>query len=89
MLRPLVDPIPLYAWSMAWRRGSASAGIAALRDAAVDLGTQEDWLSAARERTSDTWIPEPEGSHLASGDLRLVSSDARRVSPTRRATRTR
>ena len=89
VLRPLVDPIPLYAWSMAWRRGSASGGIAALRAAATDLGTQEDWLGAARERTSDNWIPEPEGSHLASGDLRLVSSDTRRVSPTRRATRTR
>ena len=89
VLRPLVDPVPLYAWSMAWRRGSASDGIAALRDAAIDLGTQEDWLGAAREAAPDTWLPEPEATRLTSGDLQLVSRDSRSVNPTRRATRTR
>jgi hypothetical protein len=74
VLRPLVDPIPLYAWSMAWRRGAASDGVAALRDAAVDLGTREDWLGAAREPDPDTWLPEPEASRLAGGDLPLVST---------------
>jgi len=74
VLRPLVDPIPLYAWSMAWRRGSTSDGITALRDAAIDLGTREDWLGAARERDQDTWLPEPEASRIDSGQLRLVSS---------------
>ena len=50
VLRPLVDPIPLYAWSMAWRRGSAGEGITALRDAAAELGTAEDWLRDAGDR---------------------------------------
>jgi DNA-binding transcriptional LysR family regulator len=76
MLRPLVDPVPLYAWSMAWRRGSSSDAITALRDAATDVGTREDWLGAASARDLSTWIPEPEGSRLASGDLPLISRDA-------------
>jgi DNA-binding transcriptional LysR family regulator len=75
VFRPIVDPIPLYAWSMAWRRGSTSNGIAALRDAAVELGTQEDWLGAASERDATTWIPEPEGSRLHTGELRLISGE--------------
>jgi DNA-binding transcriptional LysR family regulator len=89
VLRPLVDPVPRYAWSMAWRRGSASDGISALRDAATDLGAQEGWLGAAREAGPDTWLPEPEASRLASGDLQPISRGSRNVNPTRRATRTR
>ena len=89
VLRPLVDPVPLYAWSMAWRRGSDSDGIAALRDAAVDLGTRDDWLGAARQADPDTWLPEPEASRLASGDIQLISKGSGSVNPTRRATRAR
>jgi DNA-binding transcriptional LysR family regulator len=71
--RPLVDPIPLYAWSMAWRRGSAGEGISALRDAAVELATTEDWLREAGDRDHHaTWLPEPDASRLANGDFRLL-----------------
>ena len=64
VLRPLVDPVPLYAWSMAWRRGSAGEGIAALRAAAAELGTLEAWLPTAQGGGGDTWLPEPEASRL-------------------------
>jgi DNA-binding transcriptional LysR family regulator len=73
VLRPLVDPVPLYAWSMAWRRGSEGAGITALREAAADLATREDWLGAASDPKQDTWLPEPDGSGLVHGDVRLLS----------------
>ncbi len=72
VIRPLVDPIPLYAWSMAWRRGSEGAGIAALRGASVDLGTAEGWLRIERDRDGAVWLPEPDASRLANGDYTLV-----------------
>jgi hypothetical protein len=72
VLRPLVDPIPIYAWSMAWRQESSSHGVAALRDAAAELATAAGWLSAAREVGGDTWLPEPDASRLANGELTLI-----------------
>jgi DNA-binding transcriptional LysR family regulator len=72
VIRPLVDPIPLYAWSMAWRRGSDSPGISALRDAAADISAREDWLGAAHHPGADTWLPEPDASRLANGDVPLL-----------------
>jgi DNA-binding transcriptional LysR family regulator len=70
--RPLVDPIPLYAWSMAWRRGAKSDRLTALRDAAAELAAAEGWLDAARDRGDDTWLPEPDASRLANRELQLV-----------------
>ncbi len=77
VLRPLVDPVPLYAWSMAWRRESAGEGIAALRAAALELGTAEDWLGATRDPDVDTWLPEPDRSRLANGEVPLVDREER------------
>ena len=75
VLRPLVDPVPLYAWSMAWRRESSGEGITALRAAALELGTAHDWLGAARDDNDDSWLPEPDRSRLANGDVPLVTSE--------------
>ena len=75
VLRPLVDPIPLYAWSMAWRRDADSEGISALRDAAAELAAAELWLSEAVTRNGQTWLPEPDRSRLANGDFELVTAD--------------
>jgi DNA-binding transcriptional LysR family regulator len=72
VLRPLVDPVPLYAWSMAWRRGSQSDGLTTLRNAAAELTKREDWLGHAGDRSGDTWLPEPDASRLANGDFELV-----------------
>jgi DNA-binding transcriptional LysR family regulator len=74
VLRPLVDPIPLYAWSMAWRRDFENDGLSALRDAAADLAITENWLHEARDGDDDTWLPEPDASRLANGDVKLVTA---------------
>jgi len=74
VLRPLVDPIPLYAWSMAWRRDTASEGISALRDAAAELAVADDWIPTAVTRGRNTWLPEPDASRLANGDFALVTA---------------
>jgi len=70
-----VDPIPLYAWSLAWRRDADSEGISALRDAAAELAAAELWLSEAVTRNGQTWLPEPDRSRLANGDFELVTAD--------------
>ena len=73
VLRPLVDPIPLYAWSMAWRRDADDPGLEAIRGAAAELAATEGWLDGAEDRGDDTWLPEPDASRLASGDLEPVT----------------
>jgi DNA-binding transcriptional LysR family regulator len=54
----VVEPTPLYPWSMVWRPGSHPAGFAAIREAASTLGRERGWL----ERPADAWLPEPEAS---------------------------
>lgn len=76
VMRPLVDPVPLYAWSMAWRRDSDAGGLSALRDAAAELAATEGWLAGVGDRGNDTWLPEPDASRVANGDLTLVTADA-------------
>jgi DNA-binding transcriptional LysR family regulator len=74
VLRPLVDPVPLYAWSMAWRRDTESDGLVAIRAAAAELAKSEAWLAGVADRTGDTWLPEPEASRLANGEFELVTT---------------
>jgi DNA-binding transcriptional LysR family regulator len=74
VLRPLVDPIPLYAWSMAWRRDADTEGIIALRDGAAELALAHDWLRESAGRGRDTWLPEPDASHLANGNFVVVTA---------------
>lgn len=74
VLRPLVDPVPLYAWSMAWRRDTESDGITALRAAAAEIATAEGWLRADADRDQETWLPEPDSSRLANGEFKLVTA---------------
>ena len=62
VIRPIVDPIPVYPWSMAWRPGSHPAGLAAIRDAATTIGQAEGWL----ELPDGAWLPEPEASAVRS-----------------------
>jgi DNA-binding transcriptional LysR family regulator len=76
VMRPLVDPIPQYAWSMAWRRNSPSEALAALREAAADVAAAEGWLDWAggEAGVGKTWLPEPEASRLANGEIELVTA---------------
>jgi DNA-binding transcriptional LysR family regulator len=66
VLRPLVDPVPLYAWSLAWRRDAETDAVRAVRAAAADLAQSEGWLTAAGN-SDDTWLPQPEASRLTGG----------------------
>ena len=74
MSRPLVDPIPLYAWSMAWRRDAASDGSPRFATRPPSSRTTEDWLRDAGVSDVDTWLPEPDASRLANGDFELVTA---------------
>jgi DNA-binding transcriptional LysR family regulator len=60
---PIVDPVPTYAWSMAWRPGSHPAGLAAIRVAASAIARDEAWL----ELPDGAWLPEPEASRIGRG----------------------
>jgi DNA-binding transcriptional LysR family regulator len=59
---PIVDPTPIYRWSMVWRPGSHPAGLAAIREAATTLGRERGWL----ELPEHAWLPEPEATLGAS-----------------------
>ena len=73
VMRPLVDPVPLYAWSMAWRRDSDSDGLTALRNAAAELAATDGWLGGIGDVGDNAWLPEPDASRLANGDFALIT----------------
>jgi hypothetical protein len=77
VLRPLVEPVPLYAWSLAWRRDVRGGGPAALRAASAELAARDGWL--APDPSVDTWLPEPDATSLATAAYDLVT-DGRSVS---------
>jgi DNA-binding transcriptional LysR family regulator len=58
-LLPIVDPVPIYVWSMVWRGGSHARGVDALRRAAIAVGDQERWL----DLPDGAWLPKPEASN--------------------------
>jgi DNA-binding transcriptional LysR family regulator len=58
VIRQIVDPVPLYRWSMAWRAGAHPAGLAAIREAAASIASADGWHALP----PDAWLPEPEAS---------------------------
>lgn len=58
VLRPIVDPIPLFPWAMSWRADSRHQGTAALHHAVNELTAAHDWLAIP----DGAWLPEPEAS---------------------------
>jgi hypothetical protein len=58
VIRPIVDPVPIYPWSMAWRPGSHPAGLGAVRQAVAAIGQERGWL----ELPEAAWLPEPEAT---------------------------
>ena len=58
VLRPLVDPVPLFPWSMLWRRGLDAGVLRVVSQAVTALGTEHGWLQVP----SDAWVPRPESS---------------------------
>ncbi|WP_163506016.1 LysR family transcriptional regulator [Fodinicola acaciae] len=57
--RPLTEPIALFPWTMMWRTDNDHPGIHALRNAADQLASRENWLSTP----DDSWLPQPEARH--------------------------
>lgn len=63
VIRPLVDPVAVYPWSLIWRTDlRRHPGLTALRAAARDLGAAANWL----ELPEGCWLPMPEGGGLRS-----------------------
>jgi DNA-binding transcriptional LysR family regulator len=51
---PLVDPTPLYAWSLIWRRDDHHPRLPALLEAFADIGRYSRWLDY---RPTADWLP--------------------------------
>jgi DNA-binding transcriptional LysR family regulator len=66
VVRALVDPVPLYPWSLIRRREPDGRGSDALLAAAARLASSEDWLLPAALAGDDYWLPEPEAGTLVS-----------------------
>ena len=58
VIRQLVDPVPVYPWSLAWRAGAHPAGLAAIREAAASIAAADRWVTLP----SNAWLPDPEAS---------------------------
>jgi DNA-binding transcriptional LysR family regulator len=59
-VRPLTEPVPLYPWTMVFRRHLRHPGLDALQASADELARRERWL----ELPPDHWIPEPDTTAL-------------------------
>jgi hypothetical protein len=63
VIRPLVEPVPLYPWAMAHRRDATYPELALLRSVTTDLAAKEGWLDVpARSWLSGadaTWSSRP------------------------------
>jgi hypothetical protein len=53
VVRPLVDPVPVYPWAMVHRTGAAHPALSTLRSAAKDLAGTVGSVS----RPDDAWVP--------------------------------
>jgi DNA-binding transcriptional LysR family regulator len=60
-MRMISDPVPLFPWSIVYRRDARHPGIQALADTARRLGREDGWLTVPER----AWLPEPERSRRA------------------------
>jgi DNA-binding transcriptional LysR family regulator len=63
VLLPIVDPVPLYPWSMLWRRDLRHPGLDALQAAARRAARGQRWLDVP----DGAWCPEPERRGITTG----------------------
>ncbi|MFI0862265.1 LysR family transcriptional regulator [Streptomyces smyrnaeus] len=61
---PLVDPTPLYAWSLLWRTGNVHPGLTSLAAACAEAAGRRRWLEYDPARD---WLPEPPASDPGPG----------------------
>jgi DNA-binding transcriptional LysR family regulator len=64
VVRPLVEPVPLYPWTMVHRRELRHPGLEALHAGAEELARKERWS----ELPPGVWIPEPDAAVLGLAD---------------------
>jgi DNA-binding transcriptional LysR family regulator len=69
VVRPLIDPVPIYPWSIVHRAGERASGILALRTAAAWTAAEERWLDLPRH----AWLPQPESTRLERSELTTVA----------------
>jgi DNA-binding transcriptional LysR family regulator len=58
IVRPIVEPVPIFPWSIVWRHGLRRDVVSAIEAAVDALKSDTDWL----ELPPDAWLPEPEAS---------------------------
>ncbi|MFI7687924.1 LysR family transcriptional regulator [Nonomuraea sp. NPDC049655] len=56
VLRPLVDPVAMFPWTMIWRADDDHPGLRALHQAVDELAAAHDWLGVP----DGAWFPGPE-----------------------------
>ncbi|MFD7644151.1 LysR family transcriptional regulator [Kitasatospora sp. NPDC059795] len=61
VVRPLADPVPLYAWSLVWHRERPHPAVPALLRAFADRGRDRRWLEY---RPGRDWLPETDARDL-------------------------
>lgn len=61
VLRPVVDPIPLFPWAMVWRTGLTHPALQELRATAAALSEEHGWLDVP----DGAWVPVPESRELS------------------------
>ena len=66
VVRALVEPVPLYPWSVISRREPERHHTDTLLAAAAQLAAAEGWLLPADLANGDYWLPEPEAGTLVS-----------------------
>jgi hypothetical protein len=71
VVRPLTGPVPLYPWTMVYRRDLHHPGLDALHASIDDLARAERWL----EPPADAWMPEPDAAALGLGLPGLGAGD--------------
>jgi DNA-binding transcriptional LysR family regulator len=69
VVRPLIEPTPIYPWWMVWRSSLGRSPVDAL-DSAIDAVADETWL----DLPDDAWLPEPEASRVRETGVTKSSS---------------
>jgi DNA-binding transcriptional LysR family regulator len=77
---PLVDPVPLYAWSLIWSRDDQHPALPVLLDAFAEAGRALRWLEY---RPDADWLPTPP-AELAALPAPVPATSASRRRPRRR-----
>jgi DNA-binding transcriptional LysR family regulator len=66
VIRPLVEPVPLYPWALVHRRDARHPGLTALQAVVAELAKREGW----QERPAGAWLPSAD-ARWAAGSARL------------------